>query len=234
MHIHLLARLLLGHHLLALCVCLHHVNSLHSGLVFVLLTRLVQAKLQTLHSRLLAILLHRLVHAGLHHVKLLTILLHRLVHAGLHHVKLLTILLHRLVHTGLYHVRLLTVRLHRLIHAGLHHIWLLTVLLTELLAILHLALVHRSHLSLHSSLNWHHQYVSSHLVSNLIGHHFNSASHIKRSKVNTTNSVIKMSDLNPLLPATRQTHPLNWEFYMPNQRLPWAFFVSDFESKLLV
>jgi hypothetical protein len=52
--------------------------------------------------------------------------------------------------------------------------------------------------------------------------------------VNAANNFIKMSDLNPLLPATRQTHPLNWEFHMPNQRLPWAFFVSDLESKLLV
>jgi hypothetical protein len=52
--------------------------------------------------------------------------------------------------------------------------------------------------------------------------------------VNAANNFIKMSYLNPLLPATRQTHPLNWEFHMPNQRLPWAFFVSDLESKLLV
>ena len=36
LQIHLLARLLLGHHLLALCVCLHHVHTLKSGLLSVL------------------------------------------------------------------------------------------------------------------------------------------------------------------------------------------------------
>jgi len=206
---------------------LHYVR-----LLTVRLHRLIRAGLH--HVSLLTILLHWLEHAGLHHVRLLTVLLQRLVHARLHHVRLLTVLLQRLVHAGLHHVRLLTVLLHRLIHVGLHHVRLLTILLTELLAILHLALVHSSHLSLHSRLNLNYLHVSSHLIRNLIGHHLNSTSYIKRSEVNAANNSIKMSDFNPLLPATRQTHPLNWEFNMPDQRLSWAFFISDLESKLLV
>ena len=62
----------------------------------------------------------------------------------------------------------------------------------------------------------------------------NSALDIERSEVNTTNNISKVFDIYPLLPATFKSKLSDRHFNMPDQWLPWAFFVSDFESKLLV
>jgi len=39
-----------------------------------------------------------------------------------------------------------------------------------------------------------------------------------------------LSNLNPLLPATRQAHPLNWEFDMTDNWLLSTLLVSDFNT----
>ena len=54
-----------------------------------------------------------------------------------------------------------------------------------------------------------------------------------RSEVYSASLFAIVSDLDPLLPAARQTHPLNREFNMANYGLLISLIVSDFNSRHL-
>jgi len=64
----------------------------------------------------------------------------------------------------------------------------------------------------------------------LCGNISNSALNEVRSEVHSASPFAIVSDLDPLLPAARQTHPLNREFDMANYGLAIALIVSDFNS----
>lgn len=54
-----------------------------------------------------------------------------------------------------------------------------------------------------------------------------------RSKVNSPSFLAIVSDHNPFLPATRQTHPLDWEFDMAKDGLLVAFLISHLDARHL-
>jgi hypothetical protein len=51
--------------------------------------------------------------------------------------------------------------------------------------------------------------------------------------VNSASFFAILSDHNPFLPATRQTHPLDWEFNMADNGLLVAFLVSHLDARHL-
>ncbi len=89
----------------------------------------------------------------------------------------------------------------------------------------HLRLTHHLrldyHLSLAHRLNGH---------TRLSGNISNTSLNEIRSKVYSASLFAIVSDLDPLLPAARQTHPLNWEFYMADDGLLAALLVSHLNA----
>ncbi len=92
----------------------------------------------------------------------------------------------------------------------------------------HLRLTHHLrldyHLSLAHRLNGH---------TRLSGNISNTSLNEIRSKVYSASLFAIVSDLDPLLPAARQTHPLNWELDMTNNWLLAALLVSHLDARHL-
>ena len=67
----------------------------------------------------------------------------------------------------------------------------------------------------------------------LSGNISNTSLNEVRSKVYSASLLAIVSNHNPLLPAARQTHPLNWEFDMADDWLLAALLVSHLDARHL-